>query len=221
MFGLTNLCTYSIAFFLPIILNTGLGFSVGASQCLGAPPAVVAAIVGFIYAWYSDKWRLRSPFVIFNGCLGLLGGSPLCQNGTAIADVNLLGFGLLGYTRNNGVRYFGVFLANIAGNANVPCVLTWQANNIRGQWKRAFCSASLVGCGGLGGIIASTVYRQQDKPAYHPGILTTMIGSALIVVIASSLDVVFYTANKRIKAGAKSIENLPGFLVCTRSIIFP
>jgi hypothetical protein len=73
------------------------------------------------------------------------------------------GLPLLGFAHNNGVRYFGVFLATVACNANVPCILTWQANNIRGQWKRALCSATLVGAGGIGGIIGSTVFRDQDK----------------------------------------------------------
>lgn len=42
--------------------------------------------------------------------------------------------------------------------------MAYQANNIRGQWKRAFASATLVGFGGLGGIAGSTVFRQEDSP---------------------------------------------------------
>jgi hypothetical protein len=40
-----------------------------------------------------------------------------------------------------------VFLACAGANANVPTVMAYQANNIRGHWKRAFCSATLVGFG--------------------------------------------------------------------------
>lgn len=109
------------------------------------------------------------------------------------------------------MRYFGVFIATTACNANVPCVLTWQANNIRGQWKRALCSATLVGAGGIGGIIGSTVFREQDKPEYHPGILTCMIASGLIVLITLALDFKFWRANKRAAAGGKPIEGLQGF----------
>lgn len=87
---------------------------------------------------------------------------------TVASSNNAKGLPLLGFAKNNGVRYFGVFLATIACNANVPCVLTWQANNIRGQWKRALCSATLVGAGGIGGIIGSTVFRSQDKARILP-----------------------------------------------------
>merc|ERR1712098_565258 len=123
--GLTTTITYAIAFFLPIILRDGMGFSVAAAQCLVAPPYVLAAIVMFGMAWFGDKWHIRSPFILANGILALIG------------------LPLLGFASNVGVRYFGVFLATTAANANVPCVLTWQANNIRGQWKRALCSATL------------------------------------------------------------------------------
>ena len=109
------------------------------------------------------------------------------------------------------MRYFGVFLATIACNANVPCVLTYQANNIRGQWKRALCSATLVGMGGVGGIIGSTVFRDQDKPTYHPGIYTTMIASALIILITLAMTWKFKRANERADRGGKIIEGLEGF----------
>merc|ERR1712098_592269 len=158
-----------------------------------APPYVLAAIVMFAFAYYGDKWHLRSPFIIFNGCL--------C----------LLGLGLLGYVENVGVRYFGVFLATTARNANVPCVLTWQANNIRGQWKRALCSATLVGFGGIGGIIGGTVFREDDKPEYRPGIWTCMIASSLIVLITLAMQLKFKRANARAEAGGKPIEGLVGF----------
>lgn len=48
--------------------------------------------------------------------------------------------------------------------------MSYQGNNIRGQWKRAFCSATLVGFGGIGGIAGSLVFRTQDAPGYIPGV---------------------------------------------------
>ena len=193
LFMLTTTMTYAIAYFLPIILRDGMGFGVAASQCLVAPPYVLAAIVMYSFAWAGDKYHIRSPFIICNGI------------------VALIGLPLLGFASNVGVRYFGVFLATCAANANVPCVLTWQANNIRGQWKRALCSATLVGAGGMGGIIGSTVFRSQDAPGYKPGIITCMIAAALIVVITLLLDLKFTRANKRAANGGKVIEGLQGF----------
>src|ERR1700710_1295427 len=111
----------------------------------------------------------------------------------------------MGYMKNVGVRYFGVFIAVSACNANVPAVLTWQANNIRGQWKRALCSATLVGAGGIGGIIGGTVFRTQDAPSYVPGIVACMIASGMIIIISLLLNLKFWMANKRAANGGKII----------------
>ncbi|KAM6523103.1 hypothetical protein FSOLCH5_003722 [Fusarium solani] len=193
LFGLTTVNTYAIAYFLPLILKDGLGFSVAVSQCLIAPPYIAAGVAMYTMAYLSDKYRIRSPFIVFNGCL-LLVGLPL-----------------LGFATNVGARYFGAFVTTTACNANVPCILTWQANNIRGQWKRALCSATLVGTGGIGGIIGSTVFRSQDAPGYRPGIYAAMIASSLIILITLALDVKFFRANKRAAAGGKIIGGLEGF----------
>jgi hypothetical protein len=76
IFGLTTTITYAIAFFLPIILRDGMGFSIAMSQCLVAPPYVAAAIVMFGMAWAGDRYHIRSPFIIANGIMALIGMSP-------------------------------------------------------------------------------------------------------------------------------------------------
>lgn len=64
---------YSLAYFLPIILRANMGFSVGESQMLTAPPYAGAAIVMFICAWFGDKYHVRGPLLLFNAALGLTG----------------------------------------------------------------------------------------------------------------------------------------------------
>lgn len=194
LFMLATTNSYAIAYFLPIILREGMHFDIARAQCLNAPPYVAAALVMYAQAVIGDRYRLRGPIIIFNSVLGLIG------------------LPLLGFASNNGVRYFGAFLATICGNANVPAVLTYQANNIRGQWKRAFCSATLVGFGGIGGIIGSTIFRGQDTPTYRPGIMGTMIANGLSVLIVLALSYKFWRANKRVAAGGKVIEHQQGFL---------
>ena len=129
-----------------------MGFSLGASQCLVAPPFAFAGIVMFGTSWLGDKYHFRGLVVVFNAVMALVG------------------LPIMGFASSNGARYFGVFLVTAGANANVPGTMAYQANNIRGQWKRAFCSASLVGFGGIGGIAGSLVFRSQDSPKYLPGI---------------------------------------------------
>lgn len=166
-FCFTSVVNYAVAYFLPIVLRNELGFSVAAAQCLNAPVSlfnsespvieansshqcyVFAIILGVTESYFSDKWNLRAPFFLLN------------------CGLEVLGVCVLGFAKPSGVRYFGAFFIVGPAFSNIPFSLTYQANNILGQWKRAFCSATIVGAGGIGGIIGSLVFRSQDAPAYR------------------------------------------------------
>lgn len=144
-----------MAYFLPLILSEGMGFGVGVSQCLTAPPWVFTGLVMFAAAWVGDKYQTRVPVVVFNALL------------------SIIGLPLMGFAKSNGARYVGVFLTVAGANANVPACMAWQANNVRGQWTRAFSSATLVAFDGVGGIISSLVF-ELDAPRYRPGVFTAL-----------------------------------------------
>ncbi|PNS21545.1 hypothetical protein CAC42_904 [Sphaceloma murrayae] len=187
MFCFTTTVSYALAYFLPLILR-GMGFSVGEAQCLVAPPFVFAGIWMFACGWFGDKYKIRSPVIAANAIL------------------QIVGLALMGFVSSNGVRFFGVFLACAGANCNVPAILTYQANNIRGQWKRAFCSASLVGFGGVGGIIGSLIFRPQDAPSYRPGIIGTMVASGLTLMLVGILTLNFRSVNAKADRGEMVVE---------------
>lgn len=193
-FAMIFLCTttvaYAMAFFLPIILRLGMGFSVAESQCLVAPPFAFAALVMYVESWLGDKYRLRGPQISLN------------------ALFVIMGLALMGWTSSSGVRYFGVFVVCSGVQANIVMVMAFQANNIRGQWKRAFCSASLVGFGSIGGIAGSLVFRDQDVPHYRPGMWACITASLLTILITSTLQLHFWRLNKAANRGART--NLEG-----------
>ncbi|CRG87188.1 putative transporter C1002,16c [Talaromyces islandicus] len=193
LYVLTCTNTYAIGYFIPIILQDSMNFSVVKAQCLVAPPYVAASIIMYLQAIYSDKWHMRGLVVLGNAALAMIG------------------MALLGYLESPAPRYFGIFLATICSNSNCPALVSWQSNNIRGQWRRAFTSATLIGGGSIGGIIASTVFRAQDAPGYRPGLLAAILANALMIIITIGLEIKFYRANKRAESGGKQIEELEGF----------
>jgi hypothetical protein len=133
-------------------------------------------------------------------------------------------------SKDNSVTDLNFEQSCAGANSNIPHMMSWQANNIRGQWKRAFCSATLVAFGGIGGIAGSLVFRfvnldvtcvcggvsadashrQEDKPGYKPGLWACMTGSLIIVVIVVATDIYFYFCNKKQACGELIIEPVPG-----------
>ena len=93
MFSTTIL--YAIAYFLPIILMDGMGFSAIASNGLIAPPYVFAGFVMMGFAWAGDKYQVRSPWIIASGVLALIG------------------LPMMGFSTNIGVRYSGKLFRSI------------------------------------------------------------------------------------------------------------
>ncbi|ROT34495.1 MFS general substrate transporter [Sodiomyces alkalinus F11] len=194
----TTTVSYALAYFLPIILRENMGFSIAEAQCLVAPPYAFAGIVMFAGAWCGDRFHVRGPVIVANVLL--------C----------LIGLPIMGFHPSANVRYFGVFLVTAGANSNIPAVMAYQANNIRGQWKRAFCSATLVSFGGIGGIAGSLVFRNQDIPHYRPGMYACIAASLLTVVLVGLLSVDFYFQNRKADRGEKELEGAdedaqPGF----------
>lgn len=184
----TTTVTYALAYFLPIILTQNMGFSVGASQCLVAPPYAFAGIIMYATGWAGDKYRLRGPIILFNALL--------C----------IIGLPIMGFHSSAAVRYFGVFLVTAGANANVPAAMSYQANNIRGQWKRAFCSATFVSFGGIGGIAGSLVFRSEDAPAYKPGLYACIATTLLTMILVGLLSLDFRRLNGQADRGEKELE---------------
>jgi hypothetical protein len=116
-----------------------MGFSVTIALLLLAPPFVLAAFVSL------------TPFIFGHSIIAIIG------------------FALVAADVSNGVKLFGTFLAVGGSNPNIPATLAFAQNNIVGTSKRSVASALQVGFGAIGGIAASTVFRDQDAPRYVPG----------------------------------------------------
>ncbi|KAJ7114562.1 major facilitator superfamily transporter [Mycena crocata] len=183
---------YAFSFFLPVILSGG-GYTVATSLLLSAPPYVFAAIYTFAIAYASDKLRQRALFIAIS------------------ALVCMTGLFIMAFGGKIGPRYFGSFLAIGGCQANVPAVLAYQANNILTHSKRSVASALVIGFGGIGGIFASTVYREKDTPKYLNGLGATIGCQGLILILLVLLTLDFRKVNKRVDEGTAVVEGRPGF----------
>lgn len=170
MFFLLNLVSTSLSYFLPIILQSGMGFDSNKSIILSTPvsttnsqkttlltqsqPYYYAAIPVLLTSLVGDRYRIRGPIITFNALILIAG---------------FLMFGLP-VSKQVTVRYIGTFLTTGAYVSNWAALNAFQANNVVGQWKRAATAAAVTASNGLGGVAGSYIVRQQEAPQYQTAV---------------------------------------------------
>ncbi|OJJ48041.1 hypothetical protein ASPZODRAFT_131688 [Penicilliopsis zonata CBS 506.65] len=185
--------TYSFNLFLPVILRNSFDFSEALSFGLLVPPAVMAIFLAMIPAVLADRWHIRGPFVSAQALLAIVG---LCMMAFLSSPVS---------------RYVGVFLGEAGVYGLVTGVMAWQANNIHGDARRAIYSAIQIMFGGIGGLFATLVFRQQDAPKYVPGIVAVVACCGTTFALSIVLMLGLRWANRRADRGKSIINGLPGF----------
>ncbi|KAH9845720.1 Major Facilitator Superfamily [Teratosphaeria destructans] len=193
MIFMTNLVTTSLAYFLPIILEEGMGYGQNASIVLSAPPYYWAIVPVMVTSFISDRYRIRAPVIIFN-CICLI-----------------VGFCLLGFVEQVAARYIGSFLATGAYVSNWAGITAYYQNNITGQWKRVFTAALVTAMSGAGAVAGSYIVKQNEAPWYPTAVWLSIGSHILIIVIAAILSAYFFWANKRQLAGKAILERTEGF----------
>ncbi|EHY59558.1 hypothetical protein HRR83_001165 [Exophiala dermatitidis] len=193
LFFLLNLVSTALSYFLPIILQSGMGFSTNEAILLSSPPYYYAVIPVLLSSLIGDNYRIRAPIIIFN-CVTLI-----------------VGFCMLGFPSQVTVRYIGTFLATGAYVSNWAALNAYQANNVVGQWKRATVAAAISACNGLGGIAGSYIVRQPEAPRYLTAIWVSIGSHLLMIGLVTACTVWFWVLNHRAKRGDFVIEGVPSF----------
>ncbi|KAK0486165.1 major facilitator superfamily domain-containing protein [Armillaria novae-zelandiae] len=164
-------------YFVTLILS-GMGWNLEMSLLL--------AVSIFFFAWLSDKYHMRALFL------------------TIQMLMTIIGLVLTAYTSIPGWRYTGIFLTNAGSAGCIPGILAYASNNIVSHSKRAVTTAIMISFGGIGGIIATTIYRQQDFPRYIPGIIATISLQVLALILLGIMTVHLWYENKKVKSGGDS-----------------
>jgi peptidoglycan/LPS O-acetylase OafA/YrhL len=160
---------------------------------MGAPPYAFAGFLMYGSSWYSDKYKTRGPV--------------LC----VLIIISLIGLPIMGFVKNPWGQYAGVFITVSGVQSAIPAVMAYQANNIRGQWRRAFCSAALTAIGGIGGISGALIFRSQDAPNYVPGFAACMTCCVLVVLTVGGQTIYFIRCNRQADRGERILLEDPTF----------
>ncbi|KIK74452.1 hypothetical protein PAXRUDRAFT_835973, partial [Paxillus rubicundulus Ve08.2h10] len=137
--------SYGISYFLPF------GYSTSVTQLLTVPPYALAAVTALVFAYFSDKLKVRSAFIFAGHSIALLG---------YIINIS---------DAPSSVKYFGTYLCIIGTFSTHAGPVSWLANNLQGGSKRAGGIALQITLGGLGGLVGTSIFRAQDAPRHLLG----------------------------------------------------
>lgn len=170
-FHTMSLPLYTLSLFLPTIIKD-LGYTAANAQLLTVPPYALATILTVAVAMISERVGKRAPFIIATSTLAAIGYIILLTNSDP--------------SGRPGVSYVGTFFAAAGIYPSVALVLSWPANNVSGQTKRATSNAMQISVGNMGAVIGTQLYRPAWSPRYfvgHGTALGYLIGNIVVVSI--------------------------------------
>jgi len=149
-FHAMSLPIYTLSLFLPTIIRD-LGYTAAQAQLLSTPPYVAAFILTMASAVYAERTKLRAPFIIASSALAIVGYIVLITS------------------HRPGVSYTGTIIATSGLYSATAIVLSWPANNVSGQTKRAVANAMQLSIGNMGAILGTQLYRPKWSPRFFVG----------------------------------------------------
>ncbi|MBW0464046.1 hypothetical protein O181_003761 [Austropuccinia psidii MF-1] len=155
----------SLLYFQPTIINS-LGYSAVLSQLLSVPPFAVAFIFMLGTAFLSDSLRAR-------------GLTACCC--TLLSTIGFLIF-YLAKTHQRSLKYASLFLSISGSYSTIPALYAWQSNNSEGYYRRATAIALGFVSANSGGVLATWLFPQSEKPQYRTGTRVDLICSIGIVI---------------------------------------
>ena len=160
-----------------------MGYSALASQALSAPPYLAAFFAVLLTAYFSDRYRIRSAFVIFHALLASFGYAMMAIAGSMEASAKW--------------RYLGVYPAAMGFFSVVTIIITWTINNQDSDSKKGTGVAMLNYIGQLGPLVGVHLYPDSDQPYYVKGMAICACFMATVAVLAYALRRILGIKNQR------------------------
>ncbi|KAI0108863.1 major facilitator superfamily domain-containing protein [Nemania sp. FL0031] len=172
----------SVSLFLPQIVQRIVKDTVRVNLYTVAPN-ITGAVSLLILAFSSDLLRIRFPFI----CLGF----ALTFTGfiiyAAISDLE----------RQIKLAYYATFMMTWGTSAPSVLLSTWYNNNVAHEGQRLALTSVGVPLANLMGLVASNVFREQDKPKYEPALITTASFGGFGFLVAACLGLYMAFDNRR------------------------
>jgi MFS family permease len=160
---------FALANFTPTIVNA-LGHSPNNTQLLTVPPYACSFVFSIVSAYFCDKYKNRSVMA------------------TVYALIAAAGYIIFLSSNHKNTNYGALYLQIIGSYAAVPCLSTWNANNVQPHYRRATAIAIGFIATNSGGIVSTWLFT--DPPHFRKAARTSLAFS--LGMAACSVGILVY-----------------------------
>ncbi|KAK4684310.1 MFS transporter, ACS family, pantothenate transporter, partial [Tremellales sp. Uapishka_1] len=179
IYSCMQLTLSSLSGFFPTIIKS-LGYTNAQAQLYTVPPYAVGFVFMIIVNIFSDRLRLRGPFIVLVFCINILGQALL-----------------IGVVDNQHVRYFACFCIVIGGYCTIPLIQSWVSNNTGSQSQRAVHLGFLNSFANWAALTSPFIFPTAQAPTWHLGFGLNLGFSCAAVVVTALMMVYYSLENKR------------------------
>lgn len=159
------------------------------TQLHSVPPVAAALALAVIVAYFSDRTRLRTPYIAF--CMAL----------------TIVGLVILISVHDSfSAKYGGIHLVAMGAFAGGPIVICWVIMNLNGHAERSIGTAWVISFGNTGGIVATFSFLAADAPRYIKGYTVCLAVEALGLVAAILYGLLIWRENKKLRTASEQRE---------------
>lgn len=128
-----------------------MGYSSAEAQLLTVPVYAVAFVLMIVTAVLSERTHRRAVFIVGSSAIGIIGYIILLSQ------------------KRPWISYVGTIFAAAGIYPGAAIILSWPANNVSGQTKRAAATGVQITIGNMGAVIGTQLYRTETSPRYFLG----------------------------------------------------
>lgn len=169
----------SISAFMTSIL-TELGWTSSRAQLMTMPVWGSGIVFTFLISWSAARVNFRLPFVLSSICCQLVGWAIM-----------------VAFVPAPGVRYAALFFMSIGTFPQMPLLMAWLSNNLRGRKYLAVGMAWQVGFGNCANFVSSNVFISTEAPRYRTGFVNGMAWTCAGFTLVCCTAGILVVKNKR------------------------
>ncbi|GAA5956421.1 hypothetical protein JCM10213_006863 [Rhodosporidiobolus nylandii] len=165
------------------ILNKGFGYTSRQTLLLSIPRGFIATCTTITVCWISDKYKQRILAI------------AVCIIPTILGAALMVGFN----GKSEGGSLAGSMMVEMYGSS-LAIMFAWTASNTGGSSKKAVVNGMFITMFGVGNIVGTQIFRQEEAPSYTGGKVALLACFSAMLPVTLAMNLYTRRLNKQKQA---------------------